>query len=113
MPAEVVILGGGVGGTLTANLLSKSLGKNARVRVVDPSGMHIYQPAFLYVALGHAQGLWLARDERDLLRDDVDLIVQGATKVDADEHRVTLDDGSSLNYDYLVASTGARLLPDS
>lgn len=113
MPAEVVILGGGVGGTLTANLLSKSLHKDVRVRVVDPTGMHVYQPGFLYVALGHAQGRWLARDERDLLRDDVELIVQGATKVDADEHRVTLDDGSSLNYDYLVASTGARLLPDS
>src|SRR5690349_16507079 len=59
MPAEVVVLGGGVGGTLTANLVSRELGRVAHVTVVDPSGMHVYQPGFLYVALGQANGRWL------------------------------------------------------
>ncbi len=37
--------------------------------------MHLYQPGFLYVALGQANGRWLARDERTLLRRDVELAV--------------------------------------
>ena len=73
MPARVVVLGGGVGGTLTANLLDKELGHDVEVTVVDPTGMHDYQPGYLYVALGEAKGHWLSRDERTLLRRDVDL----------------------------------------
>jgi sulfide:quinone oxidoreductase len=112
MPARVVILGGGVGGTLTANLLSKSLGREADVTVVDPTGMHVYQPGFLYVALGEANGRWLSRDERLLLRKDVKLVVEPAVKVDPVEQLVHLGTGGSLPYDYLVLATGARLVPD-
>ena len=112
MPARVVVLGGGVGGTLAANLISKELGRDAKVTVVDPTGMHIYQPGFLYVALGQANGRWLARDERSLLRGDVDLIVEPAIRVHPDAGTVQLARGGSLEWDYLVMATGARLVPD-
>ena len=61
MPARIVVLGGGVGGTLAANLLARQLGHDAHVTVIDPTGMHVYQPGFLYAALGKANGRWLAR----------------------------------------------------
>jgi sulfide:quinone oxidoreductase len=112
MPARVVVLGGGVGGTLVANLLSKELGRDAAVTVVDPTGMHVYQPGFLYVALGQANGRWLARDERTLLRRDVALAVEAATRIDPDHGLVELGHGGSLPFDYLVVATGARLVPD-
>src|SRR6266545_184680 len=112
MPARIVILGGGVGGTLAANLLSKDLGHDARVTVVDPTGMHVYQPGFLYVALGQANSRWLARRERYLLRHDVVLEVEAAEHVDPEQQVVRLDDGSTLPYDYLVIASGARLVPD-
>lgn len=112
MPARVVVLGGGVGGTLTANLLSKELGRDASVSVVDPTGMHVYQPGFLYVALGQANGRWLARDERTLLRRDVDLVVEAAEWIDPGRGFVTLERGGNLPFDFLVLATGARLVPD-
>lgn len=112
MPARVVILGGGVGGTLAANLLSKELGRDGKVTVIDPSGMHIYQPGFLYVALGEANGRWLARDERKLLRKDVELIVQGAQRIDTQNMVVELAGGGEVPYDYLVIATGSRLVPE-
>src|SRR6266498_2276193 len=113
MPAEVVVLGGGVGGTLAANLLSKELKRDAHVTVVDPTGMHVYQPGFLYVALGQANGRWLARDERTLLRGDVDLVVEGAERVDVSAGRVALEHGGSVPFDYLVTATGSRLMKSS
>lgn len=113
MPARVVVLGGGVGGTLVANLLSKKLGRDVGVTVVDPTGMHVYQPGFLYVALGQANGRWLARDERSLLRKDVDLVVDDAIRIHPDARTVQLRRGGSLEWDYLVVATGARLVYDS
>ena len=110
MPAEIVVLGGGVGGTLTANLLSKELGRSARVTVVDPTGMHHYQPGYLYVALGEANARWLSRDERSLLRGDVHLVVDRAVRVHPDEGKVELEREASLSWDYLVLATGARLV---
>jgi sulfide:quinone oxidoreductase len=112
MPAKVVVLGGGVGGTLAANLLDKELGRDARVTVVDPTGMHMYQPGFLYVALGQANGRWLTRDERTLLRRGVELAVERAVRIHPEAGTVQLERGGSLDYDYLVLSTGARLVPE-
>jgi sulfide:quinone oxidoreductase len=109
MPARIVVLGGGVGGTLAANLLSKALGKEAAVTVVDGTGMHLYQPGFLYVALDQANALWLTRDERTLLRKQVELIVDQATKIDPAAQTVSLARGGTVAYDYLILATGARL----
>jgi sulfide:quinone oxidoreductase len=112
VPARIVVLGGGVGGTLAANLLSKALGRDAAVTVVDATGMHHYQPGYLYVALGQADGRWLARDERTLLRDEVELAVERVTGVDAAAGTIALERGGTLGWDYLVIATGARLVPD-
>jgi sulfide:quinone oxidoreductase len=111
MPARIVVLGGGVGGTIAANLLSKKLGRDAAITVVDPTGMHVYQPGFLYVALGQANGRWLTRDERTLLRPDVELAVERAIRIHPDAGTVQLERGGSLDFDYLVLATGARLVP--
>jgi sulfide:quinone oxidoreductase len=113
MAARVVVLGGGVGGTLVANLLDKSLGRDVHVTVVDPSGMHDYQPGYLYVALGQARGHWLSRDERTLLRSGVDLVIEEAVRIHPEAQTVQLRSGGSLEFDYLVIATGARLVYDT
>jgi sulfide:quinone oxidoreductase len=112
MPARVVVLGGGVGGTLAANLLDKELGAEVEVTVVDPTGMHLYQPGFLYVALGEANGRWLSRDERTLLRTGVDLAIERAIRIHPEAGTVRLARGGNLDWDYLVLATGARLVPE-
>lgn len=113
MPARVVVLGGGVGGTLIANLLDKDLGHDVQVTVVDPTGMHDYQPGYLYVALGEAKGHWLTREERTLLRGDIDLAIERAIRIHPDAGTVQLERGGELAYDYLVIATGARLVPEA
>ncbi len=113
MPARIVVLGGGVGGTLVANLLDKELGSDAAVTVVDPTGIHDYQPGYLYVALGQASGHWLSRDERTLLRKGVDLAVEEAVRIHPDAQTVQFARGGTLEWDYLVLATGARLVHDA
>ncbi len=112
MDARIVILGGGVGGTLAANLLVDRLGDGATVTVVDSSGMHAYQPGFLYVALGQANGRWLGRDERTLLNKKVDLVIETAERIDPVARTVRFASGGSIAYDYLILATGSRTVPD-
>ena len=115
---RVVILGGGVGGTLTANLVARKLKARiargeAKVTVVDLSGKHTYQPGYMYIAMGHERPERLIRNERSLLDDNVDLVVDLVQKIDVEASRVELASGEALHYDQLVIATGSRILPEA
>ena len=108
MADEVVILGGGVGGTLCANLVARRAGRRAHVTVVDTTGQHVYQPGFLYVAVGQQAPQALSRPEARLLRPGVTLVRDTAVRVDPEGRTVALASGRTLPYDHLVLATGSR-----
>ena len=115
---RILILGGGVGGTLTANLLVKKL--RARidrgevdVMVVDATGEHVYQPGFMYIAMGGERAANLHRPERSLLDKRVSLVVGEVAAIDEGRHVVTLTDGLPIGYDQLVLATGSRIVPEA
>src|SRR6187431_1272565 len=94
---RIVILGGGVGGTLTANLLVKKLRRRidrgeVTITVVDATGHHVYQPGFMYIAMGGERAANLQRPERSLLDKRVTLVVGEVAKVDEVRQVVTLGD---------------------
>lgn len=50
---RIVILGGGTGGTLTADRLRKAYSPDdAEITVVDQDDRHVYQPGLLFVPFG-------------------------------------------------------------
>ncbi len=115
---RILILGGGVGGTLTANLLVRKL--HARIdrgevglTVVDTTGQHTYQPGFMSIALGGERAANLHRPERSLLDHRVRLVTGEVARVDPEHRVVTLVDGRPLGYDQLVLATGSRIVPES
>jgi sulfide:quinone oxidoreductase len=112
MISEVVVLGGGVGGTIVANLVAKQSASKAHVTVVDTTGIHVYQPGFLYVAIGQEKPQALQRAEKHLLRHDVSLVVDRATRVDPVARNVQLESGRTLPYDQLLLATGSRTVMD-
>src|SRR3954447_21975286 len=114
---RILIIGGGVGGTLTANLLVKKLRRrvergDVEVIVVDANGQHVYQPGFMYIAMGGERAANLPRPERSLLDKRVTLVVGEVASVDATARTVTLTDGLKLGYDQLVLATGSRIVPE-
>src|SRR5450631_2621330 len=114
---RILIIGGGVGGTLTANLLVKKLrariGRGeVEVKLVDTTGQHVYQPGFMYIAMGGERAANLQRPERSLLDKRVKLVVGEVTRVDPRHQVVTLGDGRPLGYDQLVLATGSRIVPE-
>jgi sulfide:quinone oxidoreductase len=111
MRTRIVILGGGTGGTLTANRLDRLLGERAEIVVVDRDDRHVYQPGLLFVPFGLASPESIVRSRREQLRERVLLHLAEVDRVDVDASLVHLTDGSSLPYDVLVLATGASLLP--
>lgn len=113
-PSHIVILGGGVGGTLVANLLARKLSRQqAHITLIDRTGRHLYQPGWLYIPFGGAPPERLERSERSLLSRKVALVVSDVRRINRDARQVEMADGTTIPFDMLVMATGARLAPEA
>ena len=111
---RILILGGGVGGTIVANLLARKVGRqpDVEITVVDQTGQHVYQPGFMYITFGHERAAQLVRPERSLLDDRVKVVIGEVARVHEGQRTVELSDGRMLGYEYLVLATGSRIVPE-
>lgn len=110
---RIVILGGGVGGTIVANLIARKLSRQqAQVTLIDRTGKHAYQPGWLYIPFGGQPPERLERSERRLLSRRVRLVIGDATQIDRERQRIEMDDGTVYPYDMLVVATGAHIAPE-
>src|SRR5579864_3066236 len=112
MHKQVVILGGGTGGTLTANRLRRRMGDEVSITVVDQDDRHVYQPGLLFVPFGLAHVEDIVRPRRRQLHRDIDFVLSAIDHVAMDDQQVHLADGSTLGYDLLVVASGAVLVPE-
>src|SRR5580765_1953008 len=113
MPRHVVILGGGTGGTLTANRLRRRFGTDElAITVVDQDDRHVYQPGLLFVPFGLTHVEDIVRPRERQLRRGIDFVQRAIDRVDIDTNKVRLNDGTTLGYDVLVVATGATLVPE-
>ncbi|HEX6799071.1 MAG TPA: FAD/NAD(P)-binding oxidoreductase, partial [Ktedonobacterales bacterium] len=129
MTKRIVIVGGGVGGTIVANVVARALHRDeAEITVIDATGDHVYMPGWLYLPFNSGEGVELSRPERTLLNRHVQLITGDVTRIDTERRELTVrTNGASLplrdlsgaeeraapmSYDYLVLATGARLAPE-
>jgi len=110
---QIVILGGGTGGTITANRLRRRFGPDeAEIHVVDRDDRHAYQPGLLFVPFGLASLEEIVRPRRRQLRNGVAFHEAEVAWVELDHDEVVLLDGQVLTYDVLVVASGVRLQPE-
>ena len=113
MTSRIVILGGGTGGTLTANRLRRLYSPDeAEITVVDQDDRHVYQPGLLFVPFGLTHSEDIVRPRERQLHHGVGFVESGIDHVDIQANQVHLTSGAALTYDVLVVATGARLIPD-
>jgi sulfide:quinone oxidoreductase len=113
MAKQIVVLGGGTGGTLIANRLRRVLDRDAaEIVVIDPDDEHVYQPGLLFVPFGKADPDRLIRPRHRQLRPGVAFRRGEVDRVDLDQNQVLLAGGKRVGYDVLVVATGARLIPE-
>jgi sulfide:quinone oxidoreductase len=110
---RIVILGGGTGGTMTANRLRRRFDADeAEIHVVDLDDRHVYQPGLLFVPFGLASLDEIMRPRRRQLRSGIAFHQTEVAWVELDRNEVELLDGDVLPYDVLVVASGVRLQPE-
>ena len=105
MPPHVVIIGGGFGGLNAAKAL-----RNAPVRVtlVDRHNHHLFQPLLYQVATATLSPGDIASPIRWILRysRNTRVWLGDVQAIDLSSRRIMLEDGASIDYDYLIVATG-------
>ncbi|MGO8861829.1 MAG: NAD(P)/FAD-dependent oxidoreductase [Acidimicrobiales bacterium] len=110
---RIVILGGGTGGTLTANRLRKAYALDeASITVVDQDDRHVYQPGLLFVPFGLTHPEDITRPRGRQLHRGIEYRITAVDHVELDARTVHLANASQLAYDVLVVATGAVLAPE-
>jgi sulfide:quinone oxidoreductase len=108
--AHVVIIGASTGGLPTAYELRDALGNDHRISVVSNTPIFQYVPSSAWVALGWRKRRQVSFELAPVLeKKGIHFYDVGVKDIEANYNRLTLDDGTSLSYDYLVVATGPKL----
>jgi NADH dehydrogenase len=108
-PAKVVIVGAGFAGIGCARELAKHP-HHADITVVDAHDYHQFLPLLYQVATFQLAGADVSMDLDELFRrhDNVTFRLATATSADPAAKTVMLDDGTTLEGDYLVLAAGSQ-----
>ena len=103
---HVVIIGGGFAGLWAVRGLASA---PVRITLVDRGNHHLFQPLLYQVATAGLSAPDIAAPLRHILLRQRNVEVRMATVngIDATAKRVTLDDGTSLDFDTLLLASGA------
>jgi sulfide:quinone oxidoreductase len=114
---KILIVGGGMGGTILGNNLARRLAPEIRagkvqLGMLSASDKHMYQPGLLYLALGRMTPDELYRDQASLLEPGIDFQVDPVETFELDKNQVKTRGGKTHGYDILVIATGSRPVPE-
>ena len=107
MAKRVVIVGGGFAGINVAKQLKSS---EFQITIIDKSNHHLFQPLLYQVATAALSPGDIAVPIRAVLgaRKNVRVVLGKVIAVDKVNKSVSLEDGDSIPYDYLVLAPGAK-----
>ena len=111
MSHTVLILGGGVGGVVAANRLSRLLPTGDRVIVVDRHADSSFGASLPWLVAGQRSKEAIARPLRQLLRPRIELVIGDIDEIDPGSRSVVVG-GRRLTGDDLIIALGATLAPE-
>ncbi|MCC7483408.1 MAG: NAD(P)/FAD-dependent oxidoreductase [Burkholderiales bacterium] len=114
---RILIVGGGMGGTILANNLARRLtaelrGGKVKLTMLSASDRHMYQPGLLYLAVGRMTPDELYRDQASLLEPGIDFHVDPVEEFRLDQNEVKTKSGKTHGYDIIAIATGSRPSPE-
>lgn len=108
--AHIVVLGAGTGGMPAAYEIKAEIGKEHQVTLINAASTFQFVPSNPWIAVG-----WRTREEVSfeirphVEKKGINFIAQAVSKIDAEGSALTLANGETVKYDYLVITTGPRL----
>lgn len=108
--AHIIVLGAGTGGMPAAYELRERLGAQHQITVVNAVDYFQFVPSNPWVAVGWRQREAITFPIRPHLeKKGIGFVAQPVQRIDAEHNALDLNDGSRLDYDYLVITTGPKL----
>lgn len=111
--ARVVILGAGIGGVPMAYEMKELVKNNHTVTVISDSPTFHFVPSNPWVPPKWRKPEDLKIELAPIMqKKGIEFIQKAAVKVDPPNNQIHLNDGTAVDYDYLVIATGPRLAFD-
>ncbi len=107
----ILVLGGGVGGVMTARELRKRLPSIHRVVLIERGESFVFAPSYLWVLTGERSGASISRPLSRLARRGIEIVRGDIRRIDP-VRRVVDVDGRTMHGDYLVIALGAEFAPE-
>lgn len=104
---RVVVIGAGFAGLNAAKELRRA---PVEVTLIDRRNFHLFQPLLYQVASAALNPSDIAYPIRSVFRRQANLskvVLAQVTGIDVDSNAIELDDGSKVEFDYLIVATGA------
>ncbi len=103
---RVVIIGGGFGGLYAARAFARA---PVSVTLIDRRNFHLFQPLLYQVGTGSLSPANIAAPLRSILREQKNcrVLLGEVTGFDLEGRGVTLEDGTSEPFDFLIVATGS------
>ncbi|PKM35218.1 MAG: pyridine nucleotide-disulfide oxidoreductase [Gammaproteobacteria bacterium HGW-Gammaproteobacteria-10] len=111
--ARIVILGAGIGGVPMAYEMKELVKNNHTVTVISDSPTFHFVPSNPWVPPKWRKPEDLKIELAPIMqKKGIEFIQKAAVKVDPPNNQIHLNDGTAVDYDYLVIATGPRLAFD-
>lgn len=111
--ARIVILGAGIGGVPMAYEMKEMVKDNHEVTVISDTPTFHFVPSNPWVPVKWRKPEDIKIELFPVMKKKgIEFVQKAAVKVDPVNNRVHVDDGTAVDYDYLVIATGPRLAFD-
>jgi sulfide:quinone oxidoreductase len=108
---EIVILGGGVGGIVTANELSSHISSEYKITLIEKNIEHTFAPSYLWLMNGDRKKNQVKVPLKSLLKNNIEVVNATADGIFLAEKKVTASE-KEFHFDYLIIALGADLAPE-
>jgi sulfide:quinone oxidoreductase len=111
--AKIVVMGAGIGGISQVYELRNALGSEHDLVLLGDSNHFEFTPSNPWVAVGWRKQEQITIDLPDLMsKYGIEFDGQGVKRLHPEKSSLELNDGSTVDYDYLVIATGPKLAFD-
>lgn len=112
MNKTILILGGGTGGVVAANVLRKLIPKNHQIIIIDQNDTHFFKASYPLLLIGKRQPQQIIRKLPDLQRKDIHFIQAKVEQIKPEYSQVKTNHGT-ISYDYLIIALGVEFHPET
>src|SRR5579872_668043 len=98
---SVMVLGGGVGGVVTAVELRKKLPKDHRIVLIDREAQHVFAPSLLWLMVGLREARKISKPLDQLQKKGIEVVRGEIERIEPESKKVTVG-GTSYTADHMV-----------